>query len=547
VSFLQNLFSRPVQSGHATHVLPESVSSDGTMAAPAVRPVINGSNGSPHEPRPTPATEIRAPEPATSAIRPEDCVCFPLKAITDLFPLDLKAVLRKQPSENVHVHIPRDIIRPKLAAGVVRIPFAQLRAATPEIFFHAQGALDNVKVVLPLEIILRQVAPPRREDQRQPAIPVSIPSVFLKARQAGASGVPAPKPKEAWYSQRRPTYEMPEEEEEPERDAQDAQAGAKNGTPSNGKPDQSFASVTHRSRRINEPREAYSIPIAWNAAPESSDYPDCPDYFTLPLASVLGALPAKIRHALNGSDAQTASFLIPLAEFEPRLRAGKLLFKWAQMRDWCSVPLHSPVAPDSDIELPIEAVVPLFFAAGTARVPRKQVEVDTRIPDVFSKSKFSSRVHPPNTAPTLTPAEAEPEPAVPSPAPVRATPSPEPSRPAHTATVPAQVIDYLRKLDGVIGAFIATADGLLVAGDAPDANENVLAAFAPTVFAQLTKYADMAQLGAPESIDINLADGSTVHVRKAGNLYLGVLVPRDRPLPLRDLTRLSIALQPHTS
>ena len=93
------------------------------------------------------------------------------------------------------------------------------------------------------------------------------------------------------------------------------------------------------------------------------------------------------------------------------------------------------------------------------------------------------------------------------------------------------MVAHLRKIEGVAGAFIATADGLLVAGDVPDSNEDVLAAFAPTVFAQLTKYSDMALLGLPESIDIHLGGGATVHVRKAGRLYLGVLVPPGRALP----------------
>ena len=39
---------------------------------------------------------------AAGGLRP-----FPLKAITDLFPPELKAALRKQPSEHVHIHIPR--------------------------------------------------------------------------------------------------------------------------------------------------------------------------------------------------------------------------------------------------------------------------------------------------------------------------------------------------------------------------------------------------------------------------------------------------------
>ncbi len=90
---------------------------------------------------PPPVQSRREPEPPRPppAAAPEDCAVFPLKAITDLFPPELKASLHKQPSEHVQVQIPRALIEPQLAAGAVRITFAQLRAATPEIFFNAEA------------------------------------------------------------------------------------------------------------------------------------------------------------------------------------------------------------------------------------------------------------------------------------------------------------------------------------------------------------------------------------------------------------------------
>jgi predicted regulator of Ras-like GTPase activity (Roadblock/LC7/MglB family) len=98
-------------------------------------------------------------------------------------------------------------------------------------------------------------------------------------------------------------------------------------------------------------------------------------------------------------------------------------------------------------------------------------------------------------------------------------------------------------VDGVLGAFIATTDGLLVAGDVPDSNENVLAAFAPTVFAQLTKYADMARLGSPESTEIHLSGKINIHIRKVGKLFLGILMPHGRPLPFDEFGRMAGKLQ----
>jgi hypothetical protein len=102
----------------------------------------------------------------------EDSVTMSLKAITDLFPEDLKPALHKQPSEHVRIQIPRALIQPQLAAGAIRITFAQLRAATPEIFFNANAASGDARLLLPLDQVLSQLAPSRREDQRQPAIPV---------------------------------------------------------------------------------------------------------------------------------------------------------------------------------------------------------------------------------------------------------------------------------------------------------------------------------------------------------------------------------------
>jgi hypothetical protein len=53
----------------------------------------------------------------------------------------------------------------------------------------------------------------------------------------------------------------------------------------------------------------------------------------------------------------------------------------------------------------------------------------------------------------------------------------------------------------------------------------------------------MSHLPAPESIDLHLA-GSSLHIRKTGNLYLGILTAADHPLPLDAIIQLSNALKP---
>ena len=480
--------------------------------------------------RPAPAEA--ASETAKPAAPREDCIPLPLKAITDLFPPALMPALRKQPSEHVEVYIPRDIIRPQLAAGAVRITFAQLRAATPGIFFHPDGAPGDAKLLLPLEAVLRGMMPSRREDQRLPSIPVNIPSIFSKSGQTqarpGRGGSAEP-----WYSQRRPTYDGP-----PQPDSSAVPAPPANGTKT-APPQPALPSVPVAPA----PPVAVAAPLIPTAPPAAAPA----GYVAIPLAVVLPALPTEIRHALYGCDPSAESFVIPLTEFETRMPSGKLVFKWSELRGWCRAEAFASTAEDIDVELPLAPVVPLFLAARKTPDKRKKIEIDARIPDVFGKSNIPTAV--PAPAPASTPVPA-PAPAAPAAPPMRleqaASPPPPPIALQPPAADPAEIVRSIRALDGVAGAFLATADGLLIAGEVPDANGNILAAFAPTIFSQLTKYTDLAQLGIPESIDVHLST-ATVHVRKAGKLYMGVLIPHGRPIPLDALARISTALQPHAS
>ncbi len=497
MTFLKNLFGRRWNAG-ATILAPSP------QAAPA--------------PIPAPDAETAA----AATLPAEDCVTLPLKAITDLFPQDLKAALHKQPSEHVRVNIPRAIIRPQLASGAVRITFAQLRAATPAIFFNPGAAPDDAKLALPLEYVVRQMTPSRREDQRQPAIPVNIPSIFAKAEQANAPGAAK---KEAWYSHRRLSYEAdPQSQPTPEPATPTAPAAP---LPTQSKkPFIPLASVTERHRR-GDP--------APPAAPAG--------FVAVPVSEVLPELPEEIRLAFNGSDPRTIAFVIPVTEIEPRLRTGRLVFQWEQLRAWCGTPLADHLPPAAEVALPLAAVVPLFMAARGPQDPRKQIEVSSRIPDIFGKAKSAPPDEPAAAPPTA------PQPTAPTP-PTTAVAPPAPAAPLHTprpaSSGPAQIVEHLRGFHGVIGAFIATSDGLLVAGDVPDGNDNILAAFAPTVFSQLSKYSDMARLGSPEAIDLQLT-GVSLHVRKAGQLYLGALMRSGQPAPIAEFARISAALQPHTS
>jgi predicted regulator of Ras-like GTPase activity (Roadblock/LC7/MglB family) len=326
------------------------------------------------------------------------------------------------------------------------------------------------------------------------------------------------------------------------------------------------------------------------------------DCVAIPFSMVLPALPPELRDTLSGSGPATGSFVIPLADFEPRLRSGKLRFKWSQLSSWGGNQLSGSPAGDMEVDLPLAPVVPLFLAARQPPDTRKKVEVDSRIPDIFAKSNGAAPEPAPAASPTPAPIAA-PAPAArplrleqtaPAAAPPQAvtnqsgsvpaeaakmagkvaeanqdspalrpplSPSsssetglahpPSPTAPSHLLGGPGEgdpgrIIQRIRALAGVAGAFLATADGFLIAGDAPEANASVLAAFAPTVFTQVGKYSGMARLGAPEAVDLHLGS-ATIHIRKAGKLFLGVLMPHGRPLPLFEIEQISTTLQPHAS
>jgi predicted regulator of Ras-like GTPase activity (Roadblock/LC7/MglB family) len=341
--------------------------------------------------------------------------------------------------------------------------------------------------------------------------------------------------------------------------------------------------------------------VAEAAVPPAA--PIATDTLSIPLTTILTALPAEIRQSMNGLDPATRLFQIPLAEFEAQMRSGKLRFKWSKLQGWCRPEAFAASAADVDVDLPLAQLVPLFLATRKAPGDRKKIEIGSHIPDVFGKSNVPEPAPAaPDPAPEPAAAAPEPEPAPvaettpisvaePDPAPTAAVPAdpapvsdaaPEPvpfpaggisegppvpligpapaitpfrieqpasasaHKPAPASNPSMQTLQRIRALDGVSGAFLATADGLLIAADLPDGNENILAAFAPTVFAQLAKYCDMAKLGLPVSIDLHLGT-TNIHVRKSGKIFLGVLTSLGRTLPLPELNLIAATLQPNAS
>ena len=637
MSFFRNLFSWRSATPKKAEPTP----------VPAPAPSVPAVAPQPSAARPVAAHAAPEPAPITG-----DLIPFPLKAITDLFPEELKPAIRKHASEHVEIQIPRTLIEPQLATGAVRLTFAELRTITPEIFFHPEAEGAETKISLPLQMVIARIKPARREGQRQQSLPGNIPAVFGKAGggpllngsvPAAASGA------EAWYTPRRPTYEpkpeapaaaVPAAAAVPQAPAAVAPKPAP-AVPEPPKPAPAPAAIAMPTPQpaiavpqsavpipqsavpvpqpavpvpqsaVPVPQPAVPIPQPAVAVPQSAvplPAPDpkptptptpapspATDSLSIPVQSVAAALPQEIQDAIAAAGSQT--FVIPISEFEPRMRTGRLRFKWSELQAWSVPPASSSANADLDIDLPMAIVVPIFLASRNTSDTRKKFEFDSRIPDVFGKTNAvpsaepvpvvpaapvipPAPVVPPPPAPPVaaapepTPDPApnwesrplriesitiptEPESAAPLPAAVtEQAPEPpapvipaEPAIPIATAvplTGPADAVRKIRELENVTGAFVATTDGLLVAADLAEGNAAILAAFAPTVFSQLSKYTEMAKLGRPEAVELHLGL-TTIHVRKAGKLYVGILMPPGHSVPLAALAPISASLQPHSS
>jgi predicted regulator of Ras-like GTPase activity (Roadblock/LC7/MglB family) len=323
-----------------------------------------------------------------------------------------------------------------------------------------------------------------------------------------------------------------------------------------------------------------------NDQPSTIDFPSMPappleradDTVEIPLAAIAPALPEPVKRELGWQNLSAGKLRVPLAELEPIMGRGRATLPWRQLRPWLHAPMPVSDGSDGPVEMPLAVVVPLFLAAKKPGVARKRVVVDASIPDVFSKGKTgpvaaSARVPDALVAPErVTPAPvARPsehqtpplklqlaptgpivisdEPAAPAHPPAAAviasapsapTPAPAAAKLAHWT--PNDIVSQACEYETVAGAVLATLDGLHVSGQAPGMNERTLAAFLPTMFAQIQAYTQLINLGQPDSVLVQVRDRH-MHIFKAGKFYFAALSRPGQSLPATKLTKIAAQLE----
>ena len=90
-------------------------------------------------------------------------------------------------------------------------------------------------------------------------------------------------------------------------------------------------------------------------------------------------------------------------------------------------------------------------------------------------------------------------------------------------------------MKGVSGAVLASADGLLVAGQvAAPLKADTIAAFLPQIFSRLTQSAKEMQLGDLQTVFLTLQSGQC-QIFKCGSLFFGALGKPGENLPSSTL------------
>jgi predicted regulator of Ras-like GTPase activity (Roadblock/LC7/MglB family) len=496
--FLKKLFRRPISPA-------QELAEAANKARIASGPSASGRMKAPTQvAMPSSTTETKIPAPAPSSHATIEVVRLLLKQIINRFPADLQNAIRKMPSDHIWIEVPKAKIEGQLARGAVKIPFVELRRMSPEGFFSANTTFDQHLVSLPLGEILRQLKPARRADQKQAASPAHIAPIFNRAQQHNSQK------SEAWYST--PTKPTPHVD-----DYEKASPVAR---------------VVAHSNTVVVP----VLPPLSQVVPSAFATSTVPDHVDVPVSLIANSLPDQARRDLGAENISHAVLSLPMGMLEPMVKKGKVLFEWKHLHSWLKTTAPVSMTCDAIIDLPLQVIVPIFLAAQKKSSAQRRVAVDMTIPDVFAKTTSVSASLPSEPAQS----SARHTNSVSSAAGSLPVPNKGSMRPHW---LPDEIVSHACEMESIAGAFIATHDGLLVAGQTPGLNERTVSAFAPTLFAQVKAYSQVTGLGEAQSVVVHLGDRA-VQIFRCDKLYFGALSRPGQSLPAAKLAKIADQLRP---
>lgn len=567
---LKQLFKKPA---------PAPVVSQPVPAAPAPAAPAKAAAPSAPPPPPKPAAPAAAGAPAPAPAPPTaartatgDELAIPLQAIVEKLPPTLA---RKVASPNETLLIPKKLVTQQLPSGAVKLAFGDLRRLAPAGALLEAGDDDQKLVEIPLSEILPRLSPAdfgRRTDQRVIEIPDDVAGLFgpkgepvtppkstvigvAPVETPGQKPVPAPAPQPKAAPATPAAAPAPKPAAAPAPSPAVAKAPPAAPPPPAPKPAEPAGPLKVSSDLLQQMAAAAGTAAPKPAAPQPAPAPAAPapapapaaapaapqGMVAVPVAAVSANWPEEIKAEIQQFKLAEGSLLVPVDEMSKALKTGKVAYSWSQLLAWTNPSLKSK-SGNVTVELALKVVAPLFLAVSKLPAPKKKVEVDPNIPDMFVGKGAAAAA----TAPS-PPAPAPAPPAVPAPAPAPAVapqpslasaPAPAPSPPALAVRTPEEVVKAVIRLPGVAGAVVASEDGLSVAAQVlPPLEKDKVAAFAPQLYQRIAQYSRDLGAGVVEDLAFT-CNGAAWRVRKCGKVYLTVVSQPQRTLPLTELAQL---------
>jgi predicted regulator of Ras-like GTPase activity (Roadblock/LC7/MglB family) len=470
---------------------------------PAASPETVEPAHAPEPPPPIPFTPSAPPTvPAQRPIpaRTGDMIVLPLDEILSRLPNTLAPLVLSRPGGAFSLSA--DNALEQLRTGAVRIPFAQLRQSSPPGTFQDDATHDDSLIDLPLPLVLAAIGPAglaRRADQKRADVPDDVTGVF------GAKLSPYSRP---------------------------APSSSPIPTPIPFKP----APVAPKPIPPVAP-----IPMPVAPKPVTPVAPPAPapvgEKVTVAMEAVSGAWPDPVRQEIQQLNLWSASLSIPVNRLDAGMKIGRVVFTWAEVAGWLSEPPPPSAHGQTQVELPLPVIAPLFLARHRAATPRKTVNIGENVPELFTAKPRPAE--PPPARPsiastTLKSAQDERfwEPDEPPPMPAAPKALEEISKqPSKTDGTPREMVERILALPEVAGALLASRDGLLVAGRMPaPLKAETMAAFLPRIFTSVSGCAEEVQLGALRALRLS-ASQAPCAIFKTGTLFLAVLGLPGRTLP----------------
>jgi predicted regulator of Ras-like GTPase activity (Roadblock/LC7/MglB family) len=498
-----------------------------------------------------------------------DVVHLPLNDILAQLPAAVAPLLLARPGGTFSLPV-RNAVE-QLGTGAVRVRLAQLRQSTPPGTFAGDTSRDETLVELPLSQILAAIGPaafPRRSQQRATVVPEDVTGVFgprgatltVMPSQPASAVPPSPFPPAIVLAPLAPKPSRPALPPMPALAIKpiSPETLLKPPTPA----PLPFAAPKAPSPLSIVPRPTPAAPIA--EAPKPAPPAGDED----PLVTTIGAIcrlwPDAIRQEIEQFSLGGAYVSIPMNRLETGMKTGRVVFTWNELVGWLNPP-PSALSPHgmSQLELPLNVIAPLFVGKRRALTERKKISIDQNIPDLFAGFGKPPAPAPapapvPQPPPAITPPAIMPPVAAPPVpvAPVAAVPAPAPApvknalgellgQPTKADWSPQEIARHIASLPGVSGSLLATADGLLVAGQVPPPlDAETLAAFLPQILGRISTYSAEVKLGALFAVTMS-TDSAPCVMLKAGALRLAVVGKRGQSLPEPVLLRIAAQLDKH--